>query len=971
MLLAFALQVVVFSIGPFFCAALGPRHQAMAYYVYMGIVLFIASFAGALYAFPLADGITVSGGNLAYGAFVMSTVLLVIVQRNVNVLRVSAVMVICVDIFKALYYTSVVAALKAPSAVNPFNTDVRVFTVSIEVLIIGGTLIILELVILFLLFERIKAWVTALPVLAILYTFCFFGVIVLDGIIFPVVAFRDSPVLSTLVAGGLGGKAVVGAAFSPVILLFLVVFWRRLERFAHQPLALRELLQLPSESLVERAQESEQKYRMLVETAHDLIWAVDVSGRITFMNQASRRIYGREPEEMIGRLYTDFVPPEQVGPNRMSLITASRNSDRVRDFENWVLHKDGHRVLLNANAIVQRDSKGHVIGSTGTSQDITQRKWAETQLRMSEARYRQLFENSPIAKSEQDFSGMKAYLDGLTEAGVTDIQAYLETHPASVDACLTRVKILMLNQAAIDVYRMPSRNELVMHFSEFLTTPDPAAYQMHARSMAAIAAGRAYFEGEFINKRATGESFNLLVRWVVLPGSETSYEHVLLTGIDVTPLKRAQADALAALERERTARIQAEALRKTAETLVRTTAIDQSLTQAAHLLHDLIQFDALSIQFVEQNNLRVVVQQTPRTALVSESAGAIDPQRPILTDYTVVPLLRDALATGRLIRKADVPSPPTVPPAGPALTRSLGLDEGLCDWIAVPLIARNITVGLLSIGLIERSLSEADVETVTAFGAQIALAIDSARVNSDLEKSYEQLQAAQESMIQAARLSAIGELAAGIAHQINNPLMTVIADSYLILKHVGPESPERESAEAVNRAAHKAGQIVQRLLDFARAVPSTMEPTDINQSVELAVSLVRPQIAPNVAELRMMLAPALPLIRGSNDHLQDIWMNLLLNARDAVRQVDKPQISIRTEADVDRNAIRITVADNGKGIPAADLPHIFEPFFTTKQQGTGLGLAVVMEIVRRHGGALTVESTPELGTTFTVIFPVR
>ncbi|MCB9098037.1 MAG: PAS domain S-box protein [Anaerolineales bacterium] len=127
-------------------------------------------------------------------------------------------------------------------------------------------------------------------------------------------------------------------------------------------------------------QVSEEKYRQLVETSHDLIWAVDGVGRITFINQAARRVYGREPAEMIGRSYTDFSPPHQIKSNE-AWAAMIDSDNRIMNYEHWVWHKDGTQVRVNTNAVVQRDRDGTIIATTGTSQDITERNRIEDQLR--------------------------------------------------------------------------------------------------------------------------------------------------------------------------------------------------------------------------------------------------------------------------------------------------------------------------------------------------------------------------------------------------------------------------------------------------------------------------------------------------------------------------------------------------------------------------------------------------------------
>ena len=234
----------------------------------------------------------------------------------------------------------------------------------------------------------------------------------------------------------------------------------------------------------------------------------------------------------------------------------------------------------------------------------------------------------------------------------------------------------------------------------------------------------------------------------------------------------------------------------------------------------------------------------------------------------------------------------------------LAPEKDLDDWVAVPLLSRNITVGLLFVGKNDGKFDRNDIDLTITFGNQIALAIDNAQIYRDLQKSYAQLEVAQQKMIQSARLSAMGELAAGIAHQVNNPLMTVIADSHLLLKRIDKDTPLHESAEAINRAAYKAGNIVQRLLDFARTAPTNMTACDINNSLRQTIDLVRPQIEPRYAELHITLASDLPRVLASDDHLQDIWMNLMLNARDALREVENGIIEVSTRYIVKENRSR-------------------------------------------------------------------
>ena len=239
----------------------------------------------------------------------------------------------------------------------------------------------------------------------------------------------------------------------------------------------------------------------------------------------------------------------------------------------------------------------------------------------------------------------------------------------------------------------------------------------------------------------------------------------------------------------------------------------------------------------------------------------------------------------------------------------------------------------------------------------------------DLENSYNRLREAQERMVHSTRLAAIGELAASIAHQINNPLMTVIGDSFLLLKQVDPNSPARLSAEAITRAATRAGEVVHRLLDFSRVRTLTMTPININKSLERAIGLVRSQIEPHAAEIRSIFHADLPTVNASDDHLQDIWINLLLNARDAVSERGGGFIEIETNLNEEEQIVEVTIRDNGVGITADDQRRIFDPFYTTKEKGTGLGLAICADVIKQHNGSISVESQPGIGTTFKLQLP--
>lgn len=224
-------------------------------------------------------------------------------------------------------------------------------------------------------------------------------------------------------------------------------------------------------------------------------------------------------------------------------------------------------------------------------------------------------------------------------------------------------------------------------------------------------------------------------------------------------------------------------------------------------------------------------------------------------------------------------------------------------------------------------------------------------------------------LIQSEKLAAIGQLAAGIAHEINNPLTAIIANAQILHRELPQGSDLHESVDLISRAGARAAQVVRNLLDFARKEEYHLDLTDVNETIEEAVELVQHELLARGVDVVMELDHEIPLILASADMLQSVWLNLLLNAIDAL---DKETQRICIASERSKQELRISVTDNGRGISAKNLSHIFEPFFTTKApgRGTGLGLSVSSRIIRQHGGSFQVDSQPGSGSTFTVILPI-
>jgi signal transduction histidine kinase len=224
-------------------------------------------------------------------------------------------------------------------------------------------------------------------------------------------------------------------------------------------------------------------------------------------------------------------------------------------------------------------------------------------------------------------------------------------------------------------------------------------------------------------------------------------------------------------------------------------------------------------------------------------------------------------------------------------------------------------------------------------------------------------------LIQSEKLAAVGQLAAGVAHEINNPLTAIIANAQLLHRGIDPSDQDLiDSINLIEMAGTRAAQVVRNLLGIARKEKYEFEPVDMNQTVRNALSLVHHELVGRPIQVHLELAEDLPPLMASQDHLQGVWINLILNAIDAMDKADG-QLSIITG--FSQGVFQVAISDNGKGIAPDHLARLFEPFFTTKAagRGTGLGLSVCMRVVRHHGGDIRVESQPGKWTRFNVTLP--
>jgi len=243
---------------------------------------------------------------------------------------------------------------------------------------------------------------------------------------------------------------------------------------------------------------------------------------------------------------------------------------------------------------------------------------------------------------------------------------------------------------------------------------------------------------------------------------------------------------------------------------------------------------------------------------------------------------------------------------------------------------------------------------------------------NDMSKSLkdrdERLQKAHEQLTRSEKLTALGEMAAGVAHEINNPLGGILLYGNLVLEDIPENGTTRDNMRKIIHQTNRCKNIVQGLLDFARTPTGDMLHLQINDVVRTALNLVKDQALFHGIEVETRFAENLPEVNGDPSRLEQVFLNLFINAADTMKEKGG-RLGITTSSTVDR--VKVIITDTGKGIDREHLPHIFEPFFTTKDpgQGTGLGLSIAYGVIKRHNGFIDAESAPGKGTTFIVSLP--
>ena len=397
------------------------------------------------------------------------------------------------------------------------------------------------------------------------------------------------------------------------------------------------------------------------------------------------------------------------------------------------------------------------------------------------------------------------------------------------------------------------------------------------------------------------------------------------------------------------------ALNVIAELLSQSSTLEDVLTRALAKIAELFAADSVTVYFLDEasRTLRLAANFGHRSEYARRLA-------PVQISASLLQQVRQARAT--LLSGAAL--------ALPEEFRELQRKEGVLASQIVVLWAKDRIIGTLVIGCREmREFSAAELNLLAAVGNQVATTIDKSRLLEETREAYDTLRHTQEQLLQSEKMAAVGQLISGVAHELNNPLTAILGYSQLLKSEESANARSSDYLEKLYKQAQRTHHIVQNLLSFARQHKPERAPIQINQILEDTLSLREYDMKLHSIRIHRELDSNLPSIGGDGNQLQQVFLNILNNAVDAVAEKHgKGEIWLRTLVVDDKLVIEF--ADNGPGVQN---PHrVFDPFYTTKAvgKGTGLGLSICYGIVKEHGGEIQVRNAEKGGAVFSITLPL-
>lgn len=790
-----------------------------------------------------------------------------------------------------------------------------------------------------------------------------------------------------------------------------------------------------AEYAVER---SEAKFRAVVENSNDEIVFTDAEARIVYRSPSATRISGFTDQERMWQVGFESVHPEDLGPFQEMWRQLLETPGATKRGTYRLVHADGtwHWVELNAQNLLDNPNVQSIVV---TNRDVTELKKAEELLRRSEKKYRQVLDTalegimgfdrnwcvefanrraaqilgympdnlpgksvfdfvpeaqrpvlddelrkregtgniceapfrtadgklvwlrvstSPIIESDQ-YAGSYSFITDITKrvqmekalrASEEKYRQIVETAQEGIIGFDAGWRVTFINQRMHSILGYGESEVIGKPLDDFI--PDDQRPKIQAIKEA--------------REHGIGGTYELCLRtksgtvvWLLASGSPIMEDgrfagtYTLVT--DITDRKQAEETMRRRTEQlETLARVSA---------AMRTAQTQDEIAQAVlSLVASLVGATAGALTTMEEDGVHATVRQGwGQWAARIGQHYAVSEGMPGTPSYVMPSRAADDCTPDAISEWSDSNA---VPPCG----------------VCVPLVTNHSSVGFLYLGL-PQALPGEDLELLHSIMSMAANALQRQALHENLQARLEELQQAQQHIIQSEKLAAIGQLISGIAHELNNPLTSIVLYAQMMQRRLSDAATKRDLEMTVKESL-RASKIVRGLLDFARQRPPEMQPINLNDVLRSATELASYELRTHGVELSLDLSPDIPVTLADAHQLQQVFVNLLNNAWQAISsekqnghvwicsELISPTRTTDTRAS-DRK-IRITIRDDGPGILPEELPRVFDPFFTTKPEGagTGLGLSICHGIISKHGGSIQVDSEVQAGSTFVIELPV-
>jgi len=644
---------------------------------------------------------------------------------------------------------------------------------------------------------------------------------------------------------------------------------------------------------------SEEIFRTLFEQSNDAIFIHDLEGRFIRLNRKARESFGFTSDDPARLTVKDLHPESELELSRRQF--AKIKQEGSARFEILFQRQDGTLFPAEVSSSII-----HINGRPlvqGIVRDLSA-------LKTMERRYRHLFDLSPVSLWEEDFSEIKALIEGWRAAGNADLQSYLTDHPEKIDELLDRVKILDINQATCLLHGAASKAELMANLSRIFTAE---SYAIFASEIISLAAGANKVTMEARIQRLDGTLIDVILSISLMPGYEQDWGRAVVSEVDITEMKKLQRNL------------------KEAQQLAKMGSWELNLDTGelwwSSEVYRIFEIDPERFR-ASYDSFLDTVHPDDREDLDEAFMHHIKKDAP----YDIVHRLRFSDPDGTMRIKYVHEKCRTERDENGKALRSLGT-----------------------------------VQDVTA------------QILAEQEKKKR-----QQKMEHVQRLESLGVLAGGIAHDFNNLLTAIMGHASMGRNEAFSPAEISGHFAAIEETSRRAADLCRQMLAYSGKGQFQVQPVNLSELVESMVRLLDVSLSKRVT-VHYDLAKNLPSIKADVTQIQQIIMNLVINANEAIEdrsgsikiatgpiQVDQEYMdTLYLQGDKLRSGphVFLEISDTGCGMDAATMEHLFEPFFTTKSTGRGLGMSAVQGIVRGHGGAIKVYSEIDKGTTFKVLFP--